>query len=78
MSRYESSDCHGKDAFADRPLADAVLRRMQHGRARGALNVYRCRWCRAWHIGRAKPADSRPAPRGRQKSAVLNVGRPRA
>jgi hypothetical protein len=47
--------CAGKEAFAERAIAQQVLeRRRRRGRERDfrrPLRVYRCDLCRAWHIG---------------------------
>lgn len=45
--------CAGKDAFAERTLADRVLFRMRRNRIarKAALKVYRCNFCHHWHIG---------------------------
>jgi len=45
--------CAGKDVFTDRATADRVVADMRRRRLRrnGALKVYRCQFCRQWHIG---------------------------
>lgn len=50
---YRMSACHGKQAFASRSDARAIGDRMQRGRIKKAIDVYRCKWCRAWHVGTA-------------------------
>jgi hypothetical protein len=47
MTRSELCSCHGKAAFADRALAQRAAARI-----RGRI-VYRCEWCRQWHVGTA-------------------------
>lgn len=49
-TRAENSrlaQCEGKFPHASRADGERAIRRDRKGR----LNVYRCHWCRFWHVG---------------------------
>lgn len=52
MSRGEwrETECGKKQAYTSWAEANRVLRAMLR-RGQRALGMYRCRWCRGWHIG---------------------------
>lgn len=54
MNVARQAACDGKVAYPDHALAMEVAIRMRRRRKR-RLNIYRCRWCRCWHIGTNRP-----------------------
>jgi hypothetical protein len=47
--------CQGKVAFASHELASQVRNRKHKSKSmRGGLQVYRCQFCRQWHLGSAR------------------------
>lgn len=57
----------GKKGYPTRADALHVERMIvRHGRAKNALNAYRCDACRSWHLGGTRrPTRSRGSVRGR-------------
>lgn len=47
-----ASGCYGKQGFASATLAQRVAKRARQNRD-AKLQVYRCKFCHQWHIGRA-------------------------
>jgi hypothetical protein len=47
--------CHGKDPFLSWDKAKRAMSRgrFKDRRGRGDMNIYRCRLCSFWHIGRS-------------------------
>lgn len=47
------SGCSGKEQYGSRAAAEKVLKRMVSGRGLkgGGLHVYRCEYCRSFHLG---------------------------
>lgn len=51
---FELAACNSKVAFESMSLAMMVLRRPNKSR-HGAAGVYKCKFCRKWHIGSQAP-----------------------
>jgi hypothetical protein len=48
------SSCAGKESYAQKQDAvHVVSRRRARRKLTGQVNIYRCRWCGSWHIGRS-------------------------
>lgn len=43
------SECEGKQRFQSRDDALRVARRIR--RSKRGYDIYRCRYCRSWHVG---------------------------
>lgn len=50
--RFAEAACGGKAGMA-RSVALSVARRMRHQDRK--VGIYRCPWCRLWHVGSKKP-----------------------
>ena len=58
----------GKTRHATRREADDWLRHLQRKHSANGLNVYRCRWCGAFHLGHLGP-EERIGPRKKHRNA---------
>lgn len=58
MSRDEliQSACAGKQPFATPALARKVASKAKHN----GIEAYKCRWCKAWHVGFTPKTFKRP------------------
>ena len=50
------SGCLGKSAFKVKAVAEATAKRGREC-GKGSLIVYRCKYCRRWHIGTSTAAN---------------------
>lgn len=56
--------CHGKRQYRRKRVAKHAARHVETAQRGGRLEVYRCPWCRFWHLGHRVPSSVRSAPRG--------------
>jgi hypothetical protein len=49
IRKRELFGCYGKEAYTNPSLAKKVAKRRNRKGRR--LNVYKCQWCRQWHMG---------------------------
>jgi hypothetical protein len=45
--------CTGKTRFETSKMAHRAMSSMSHKEYRGKMNVYKCRFCKKYHFGRA-------------------------
>ena len=51
LNEKQAAACDGKDGFLSYGLARRVMRRMRKRKKGIKFNLYRCTFCRCWHIG---------------------------
>lgn len=59
IADFQAAECFGKQAFADKVIADKVaakMRRSRYGEKMGRAQPYRCTVCRKWHVGQGSNA----------------------
>lgn len=74
MGNLWAQGCRGKVGHASRRRALAVVRAMRRQAVQdsAALDAYRCRECRLWHVGHASKRPAR-APLKTMRAAVGDV-----
>lgn len=56
-SEFEVASCTGKVRFASYDAAGRIQKRRGRDRQYRQSEVYRCRICQGWHLGRAAQAE---------------------